>query len=79
VEGIFRGVEYQVPTPGGSPLHVFMGVAEGVDLALASGDIDEVTAAQTSFREERRDSLISNTSELVSATSDDGAILLLRA
>jgi hypothetical protein len=78
-EGTFRGVEYRFPAPDGTPLRVFMGVAAPVDDALASGDIDEVTGAQLSFRAERQESLTTGGSDLVSATSDDGAILLLQA
>lgn len=77
-EGTFRGVEYRLPGPDGTPLYVFMGVAESVDRALVSGDIDEVTAAQVAFSAERRDRSAPGPSDLVSATGDDGAVLLLR-
>lgn len=78
-EGTFRGVEYRFPAPDGTPLHVFMGVVDSVDNALVTGDLDEVTVAQVDYLAERREQSPRGTSDLVSATSDDGAILLLRA
>lgn len=78
-EGTFRGVEYQLPTPGGSPLQVFMGVLETVDIALRAGDLDQVTEAQMNFRVDRQERVDSGSSGMASATSDDGSILLLGA
>lgn len=78
-EGTFRGVEYRFPAPDGTPLHVFMGVVDTVDSALLSGDLDEVTGAQMSFREEGRDRQGVADSDWASAVTDDGSILILRA
>jgi hypothetical protein len=77
-EGVFRGVEYPFPAPGGTVLHVFLGVVDQVDDALASGEPDAVAAAQADYRADRRERLAQDTPGVVSATSDEGAILLLR-
>lgn len=77
-EGTFRGVEYTFPAPIGTPLYVFMGVVDSVDNALLAGDLDEVIDAQMNFRVEDRERPARGPSDPVSATTDDGAILLLR-
>jgi hypothetical protein len=78
-EGVFRGVENQFSAPGGSPLHVFMGVVNVVDRALLTGDLDAVTGAQIAFREEREERQEDVASERASAITDDGSILILQA
>lgn len=77
--GVFRGVEYHFPTPSGPPLYVFMGVEANIDDALTSGDIDEVIGTQLRFSAERQESRAAGESELDGATSNDGAVLFLRA
>jgi len=74
--GVFRGVEYQFPTPGGSILRAFMGVSNAVDNGLSSGNLDEVSAVQRNFSA-RRHEIPQDYADGVSAISDDGAILIL--
>lgn len=83
-DGRFVGLEYALPTPDGPQLTVFLGVAQDVDAALTTGQLDEVNAAQAAFRDRRLDreqELMGQGNSdgigVASSTSDDGAILIL--
>lgn len=76
---VYRGIEYQLPTPQGRPLRIFMGVASPVDEALMTGDLDLVAAAQQVHSEQRESHLAPDRQGSTTAISDDGAVLSLQA
>jgi hypothetical protein len=78
-DGLFRGVEHTFSAPDGSPLRIFMGIAEDVDRALTTGELDQVGFAQRNFSAERPELPANDSPGVVSALADDGAILMLRA